>query len=102
MRTFLLACALLAMSFAGAMGGKTDPGALGQSPTIASPVPSKAASPMLRLTQTDGCSGNACGLCTDTDCCGGASLGWKLCQSDCGSDSSGTQQYKCCMVSECP
>ena len=40
---------------------------------------------------------NACGLCSNVDCCGGASLGWKLCKSNCP-----TGQYKCLQVATCP
>ena len=39
----------------------------------------------------------ACGLCTNVDCCGGASLGWKLCKSNCPKG-----QYKCMQVAACP
>lgn len=37
-----------------------------------------------------------CGLCSTVDCCGGASLGWKLCKSNC------TTGYKCMQVATCP
>jgi hypothetical protein len=54
-------------------------------------------SKLLNSTRAIQLVNSGCGLCSDTDCCGGASLGWKLCQSDCPAG-----KKKCMLVDECP
>ncbi len=88
----LVAIALLSFSFSPVSAAET------QVASLKSATTSVSGSLLQKLRSKDSSQivQAGCGLCSTVDCCGGASLGWKLCKSDC------QRGYKCMQVASCP